>query len=97
MNLRHAAAFALIGWYAIVPPGVDGFLKPEAPLSEWPIIGKANSEAECETRIGVARVRLTNAILAAELPETVPFIRQLGEGAMELRCISSDDPRLKEK
>ena len=41
MNLRHAAALALVGWYLMVPPfsKTDQYgnthADPSAPLSEW--------------------------------------------------------------
>jgi len=37
MNLRHAAALALVGWYLMVPPyhGDESNASTAAPLSEW--------------------------------------------------------------
>jgi hypothetical protein len=45
MNLRHAAALALVGWYLMTPPvngnwDTDVSVKIEAPRSEWDIFGR---------------------------------------------------------
>ncbi len=95
-NNLHSMA-ALLGWYLMSPPGVDGFMKPEASFSKWYIVAKSKSEDECEAGLGRVRARLGNAILETALTGTDPFIRQIGESLVDLRCVSSDDPRLKEK
>src|SRR5271155_5503786 len=53
MNLRHAAALALVGWYLMVPPVVceKGKCTAElnAPFSQWHRSRKsAGSESNCE-------------------------------------------------
>lgn len=52
MNLRHAAALALVGWYFIVPPFQGS--NPEssradvnAPLSQWQIWSGYDSAKQC--------------------------------------------------
>jgi hypothetical protein len=83
MNLEHAAALALIGWYLMMllepAPGTTPNLS--LPLSKWWTLGSYDTAAQCE------RVRLT--IIDQESPE-MRFI-----GALMLRCIATDDPRLK--
>jgi hypothetical protein len=62
MNLRHAAALALVGWYLMVPPFKPHKLQPsftipslearilntDAPLSRWEIYVASDSADECE-------------------------------------------------
>jgi hypothetical protein len=58
MNLRHAAALALVGWYLVVPPALDLrnpstqtsglFVDPSAPLLKWDTLATYESKAECE-------------------------------------------------
>ena len=50
MNLRHAAALALVGWYLMVPPLKNGEIIPDekAPLSEWKTVMSGNSSLFCE-------------------------------------------------
>jgi len=48
MNLRHAAALTLVGWYLMLPPMNKGSVDPYAPLSEWEVIGSSESASECE-------------------------------------------------
>ena len=51
MNLRHAAALALVGWYLMVPPMAhnekDLQRRPAAPLSEWFIWNSFDSADAC--------------------------------------------------
>jgi len=50
MNLRHAAALGLVGWYLMVPPLKNGEIIPDekAPLSEWKTVMSGNSSLFCE-------------------------------------------------
>jgi hypothetical protein len=49
MNLRHAAALALVGWYLITPPsGPAGKPDFSAPLSEWGQMATFDSAAACK-------------------------------------------------
>jgi hypothetical protein len=56
MNLRHAAALAMMGWYLILPPmpmdSVTGIgpTAPDAPLSKWTIIESFDTAGDCEQR-----------------------------------------------
>jgi hypothetical protein len=60
MNLRHAAALALVGWILMVPPltqtGPDSYNLPadtSAPLSKWTYkaVDHFDSEDECKTEL----------------------------------------------
>ena len=59
MNLRHATALALVGWYLMAPPmrfmgptddpGTKVKIDTDAPLSEWTTTDhKFASEQECQ-------------------------------------------------
>jgi hypothetical protein len=52
MNLRHAAALALVGWYLMVPPFTAQRAGPvdvddQAPLSKWTIAGSFDTAEQC--------------------------------------------------
>jgi hypothetical protein len=83
MNLRHAAALALVGWYLLGPPllrGQDGKLhvQKNAPLSYWEIMKFADTPQTCELLRGLHAGPVPSDQQAASI------------------CIASDDPRLKE-
>jgi hypothetical protein len=89
MNLRHAAALALVGWYLMMPPtGRDYSMgNVDAPLSQWvkrPTIYR--DRKECEHVLDRHR-RLTNS---KNKQVAVKFYKQA-------QCIATDDPRLKGK
>jgi len=50
MNLRHAAALALVGWYLMVPqPDAPGKApNANAPLSQWNQMGAFDNASNCE-------------------------------------------------
>jgi hypothetical protein len=88
MNLRHATAFALVGWYLMTPPaqshplfkGDD--LDTAAPLSKWTLWGSYDSAKECDAG-RTEQIKTAAPHLAFEI--------------LEAECIATDDPRLKEK
>jgi hypothetical protein len=51
MNLRHAAALALVGWYLLVPPILTDQLlvNIDAPISKWEHYQSFDSAQECES------------------------------------------------
>jgi len=87
MNFRHAAAGALIGWYLIAPPAINGDisqLATGAPIRAWQVIHQFNSAKECENNLTALRN-------FSARDSTFP------SGNMRLQmsfCIASDDPRL---
>ena len=92
MNLRHAAALALVGWYLMIPPEV-GYGPPiiqyQAPLTEWIRAQTLDSEKACRERLrGWSTVR-------------GPFENAAQERAADRfrrgRCVPSDDPLVKGK
>jgi len=100
MKLRHAAALALAGWYLIVPPtGRNLRVGLAAPLSQWTTVGTFNSAGDCESgkRKGLPllekriKEKAGKAGVAAH-DSDVQII-----AGLSLRCVASDDPRLKGK
>jgi hypothetical protein len=85
MNLRHAAAFALVGWYLMTPPDsatAPHYADTEAPLARW--IGSNvyfDKLKSCEKTL-------------AELQNKEQDKELIWASS---KCIASDDPRLKEK
>jgi hypothetical protein len=49
MNLHHAAALALLGWYLIMPP--KGY--PKAPLTCWSHMWSFDTAKECQKMLAV--------------------------------------------
>lgn len=110
MNLRHAATLALVGWYLMGPPILhpdenSKMLGLEAPLSLWETIDEFDSIKACKDER--FRTEQNGFILEKETdteraknPVTGMTPEQMHSRAIELtlvRCVASDDPRLKEK
>jgi hypothetical protein len=106
MNLRHAAALALVGWYLMLPPTrFDSSkvfqLRPRAPLSEWETVSSFDSAKDCET----ARTNydLDDLYKQSQKPrykdDLRPMLTRKDISALMgvAVCIATDDPRLKEK
>jgi hypothetical protein len=51
MNLRHAAAFALVGWYLMIPPGSGSRVDIDAPLNKWSVFRSFDTAAECKSQL----------------------------------------------
>jgi hypothetical protein len=59
MNLRHAAALALVGWYLMVPPAMGppkNWSNPVPPMARWVVAGEFDSPAPCK----LARDKMSN-------------------------------------
>ena len=88
MKLRHAAPFALLGWYLLMAPTfrnaqTDSFrVDLNAPLSAWQMVSSYYSAADCE-------IAETDLVDTARLyPNVIGFYSL---------CVPSDDPRLMER
>jgi hypothetical protein len=94
MNLRHAAALALVGWYLMQSPGsydsTGRWGNWKAPISKWYTLGSFDTAKACMAEMD----RYDKAELAVRKahPE-----RKDPPGVEEWGCIATDDPRLKEK
>jgi hypothetical protein len=90
MNLRDAAALALVSWYLLVPPlGADGLsIDTRAPLTTWyNMKPEFPSKQECEN---------TKAKMISLHPNpSSPEEKLRHDGAKAALCVPSDDPRLK--
>ena len=97
MKPRHAAALALVGWYLLIPQIVgpndaQSTIRDDAPLSEWERSKTVfDSKAECEEAI-----EEDHRIDHLEPCETLPCALKHAQGE-RMRCIATDDPRLKSK
>jgi hypothetical protein len=101
MNLRHAAALALVGWYLMVPPlrhgrptGADA-VGPEAPLWLWQNMGSFDSAADCykyKNFLSDRHAAGENA-QGGTLPPDLKAEFQAEDS--DAKCIATDDPNLK--
>ena len=106
MQPRHAAALALVGWYLMVPtPFNDNSLRydPTLPLSKWKIVGSFDSADDC-AKIQAYQEKQSNHVL--KTIKDIDKLKDPNEPTAEQRdafllgmseCVSTDDPRLKEK
>ena len=111
MNLRHAAALALVGWYLMLPPPTpDGvtnpalrFVESDAPLSKWSIQRSYDTAESCEKAKEKAKKAARQAIISEggcfDSDRSVRGrIKTTDEiTTVDALCIASDDQRLKEK
>ncbi len=88
MNLRHAAALALIGWYLMMPDlDASNNVLTNLPLSKWSVKEGYDSGVECnDGKLGYYN-------LVKDLPQSDAKKRRV----LAMQCIATDDPRLKEK
>jgi len=112
MNLRHAAALALVGWYLMIPPASDwkrfqaaevvtgyfAHLGPfyPAPFEKWKTLGEFYSQANCE---GARQsiVRRDGTIKGQPMLSNGSMPSAEQYQASHAACIATDDPRLKGK
>jgi hypothetical protein len=93
MRTRHAAALAFVGWYLMIPPPHSNE-SDRAPLSEWSVYKTFESADLChyfaaETASGM--LEDPPADFAERFDGSFMVIFKQAE------CVSTDDPRLKEK
>jgi hypothetical protein len=100
MKLRHAVALALVGWYLIVPPtGRTLRAGLAVPLSQWITVAAFDRADNCESgkRKGLPLVeeRIKENAKKAGVSAHDSDVQLLAQRL--LRCVASDDPRLKGK
>jgi hypothetical protein len=107
MNLHHAAALALVGWYLMVPPTLaetscSGIL---STLDRW--MDQDAHDKACDEKSKIVNFRAP----ISEWHKFMPFealaeceaLRQRGSALrpsdplFSAQCIATDDPRLKER
>jgi hypothetical protein len=87
MTLRHAAALALVGWYLMIPPlDRDEHVQTNAPLSSWVNDQSYETAAACEQKKRADMDRVKD--------DKEPWVRF---AASSVKCIATDDPRLKDR
>jgi hypothetical protein len=84
---RHVATLALVGWYLLMPPWYEDKRAPDwnAPLNQWVINQSFDTAGECET----IRLKLIKKDFSSDA--------MVNHRARVSACVSTDDPRLKEK
>jgi hypothetical protein len=99
MNLRHAAALALVGWYLMMPPvNSDNTVDLDAPLSKWIVGASFDAANQCETvrAMTTTPVQWKADIRAAKKAGRLPLTRAEYDKRVEAaQCVATDDPRLK--
>jgi hypothetical protein len=92
MKQRHAVAFALVGWYLMVPPSKDAsHIDPSVPLPKWVVLRAFDTAAACNDGQDQLRYRVSRLNLQ------IPVESAASEAAEFSQCIASNDPRLKGK
>ncbi|HWJ40630.1 MAG TPA: hypothetical protein VNT29_05835, partial [Candidatus Limnocylindrales bacterium] len=101
---RHAAAFALVGWYMMVPPPAlfdEAHRGSLAHLSMWEVRGGYASAADCEKAMTKAKSEMlrklqddldTAARTDANLADRASYPY---EAVRLARCVSADDTHIK--
>src|SRR5271170_8195061 len=114
MNFRHATALALVGWYLMTPPpGPDGRLLVNAPLSQWRTTWALDSAIQCKQWLNDFRddakadstKKFDSCTTAKKAGHklTDSQLLDLDRGfrtavvSEQIRCIASDDPGLEKK
>ena len=88
MNVRHAAMFALVGWYLMIPPRTahdQQTSDDRAPLASWFVFSAHDTVHECEGAKFFNRERHKGS--------GDPMKAALDSA----QCIATDDPRLRGK
>jgi hypothetical protein len=95
MQLRHAAALALVVWYLMAPPLTPGGGPHEvlfhAPLSKWEIGEEHDTKAECEDSLRESKKNMDRDANACVDGLCAVMVVEYAHG----RCMASHDPRLK--
>jgi hypothetical protein len=92
MNLRHAAALALVGWYLMLAPWEgERIANPDAALSEWKINYSFDSAADCEA-MRIAKEDFGWQILIRKDASSAE--RATADIFLYQKCVATDDPRL---
>ncbi len=108
MNLRHAAALALVGWYLMMPPTATP--DPNMGLKYWSNEGSFDTATECRAAYNDRVYKFghmsdkdwkawDDGYFATHRDhlDRAWTLRHFEELAVSSQCIATDDPRLKEK
>jgi len=98
MKPHHVAALALVGWYLMGAPRIsESPLRFDltAPLTKWNQYDSYDSAADCaaaKTKMLAPILKLADSQTGTEKQATM---RDLMSAITALKCIGTDDPRLK--
>ena len=91
MKTRHAAAFAVVGWYLITPPSTLPLnVSYKAPLRKWRIVRGFDTADDCQDFLGTFSED-------SQQKQALNMLEPAYRDYMFAECIATDDPRLKEK
>jgi hypothetical protein len=83
MKTRHAAAFALVGWYLMLPPPIGSSgVATEVPLTQWKTFGFYPTKEACE--------QAKQNLLPGPTRPSSDFTDQQILSVQASRCVSSD-------
>jgi hypothetical protein len=85
MKITHAVGMVLAAWYLMVAPTSNGKTHVDAPLSQWKQSGPYDDVNDCE-----ATKKQIMAIASGVGSNAPP-------GSVWAKCVSTDDPALKQK
>jgi hypothetical protein len=103
MNLRHAAALALVGWYLMAPPlNLGGIADDKAPLTSWHNEMSFDSARDCEEGKSTVLENRIDGLRKLEKIQ-IPYVPHAMDQSIRWtrsefalsKCIGTDDPRLK--
>jgi hypothetical protein len=96
MKPRHAAALALVGWYLMIPPinRTTGQAETFAPLSSglWTMVEAYDTAEACEKSKRIMMDIVSHPDKHKDLDKDIEKARSM---APFVKCIATDDPRLK--
>ena len=93
MSLHHAAALALVGWYLISPPVIDGKVRPDLPINRWKVSEQEFADVrECNRYRGGYLKAWSDAFSKASDQVPCSMIEAIIEGKNKnTRCVRSND------
>ena len=96
MKFRHAVALALVGWYLMTPPRISNWplsYDTDAPISRWMTLGSFDTAEQCDAR----KTSMEYLLVQKDHPEKGEGQQSVEAFMISAKCVSTDDPRLKEK
>lgn len=100
IGLSHAAAFALAGWFLMIPPASPkspSQADANVPLSKWQTLAPFDDAASCEKIRGVllnfARKKVAESADAPQEHRTKVLLKY--SKVASSRCVDANDPGLK--
>jgi hypothetical protein len=92
MNIRHAAALALVGWYMVTPPiagDANGrsWIDFKKPVTQWTIVNKFDSKEDCRKALRYHELSAEKAGASGDAES-----KQLWQEAFsKAQCIAEND------